>query len=264
MIAENQQLTIEDIGAGLFLIFYGLIGIIVYLIVCLAMCQMCAEIVGFRFLISQAITDMLLMIQFGIWPGIVILSKDEYLPENYRWHLHIYLDFMWWAMVYHYPMVAWSRLAAIEWPNWFRCLSHATCTAICCIPWCIALMQSVIEHQFDWFKPLYYDSDLYGLTTDWQEYNASGTGRLYSFCNVLSMILPFPFYTIAFCSIIRRNKRHSKSSVTSEKLSVTKNKYRRKDSLSAINVLIQKQLTIETRLIIPCLINTIFFVFGQV
>ncbi|KHN85191.1 hypothetical protein Tcan_04132 [Toxocara canis] len=249
-----DQLSAEDIAAGLFLFLYGLIGLLTNILVCWPMCQMRNEIVGFRFLLSQAITDILLMIQFGLWPGFVILSQEEHLPKRYRWHLHLYLDFMWWAMVYHYPIVAWSRFAAIEWPTWFRCLSHTTCALICFIPWITALTQSTIAHQFDWFKPLYYDARQYGLTTDWQTYNMSGTGRFYALCNVVSMILPFPLYGVAFWALIRRNKRHS--------LNKKRHRRSRADS-TTMNILLQKQLSIESRLLIPCIINTLIFVFGQ-
>ncbi|VDM36693.1 unnamed protein product [Toxocara canis] len=250
-----DQLSAEDIAAGLFLFLYGLIGLLTNILVCWPMCQMRNEIVGFRFLLSQAITDILLMIQFGLWPGFVILSQEEHLPKRYRWHLHLYLDFMWWAMVYHYPIVAWSRFAAIEWPTWFRCLSHTTCALICFIPWITALTQSTIAHQFDWFKPLYYDARQYGLTTDWQTYNMSGTGRFYALCNVVSMILPFPLYGVAFWALIRRNKRHS--------LNKKRHRRSRADS-TTMNILLQKQLSIESRLLIPCIINTLIFVFGQI
>ncbi|PIO68519.1 hypothetical protein TELCIR_09693, partial [Teladorsagia circumcincta] len=168
-----------DAVAGLFLIVFGIIGILLYGLITYSMLQMIGEIVGFRFLISQAITDVLLLIQFAIWPGITILCQDELIPVESRWHVHIYLDFTWWAMVYHYTVVAWSRWAAVQWPNWFRVLSPTTCVAICALPWIAGLVQSIVEHQFKWFVPLYFNPDRYGMDADWVKYNAYGTNTYY-------------------------------------------------------------------------------------
>uniref|UniRef100_A0A0M3HKS3 G-protein coupled receptors family 1 profile domain-containing protein n=1 Tax=Ascaris lumbricoides TaxID=6252 RepID=A0A0M3HKS3_ASCLU len=59
----DGHLSVEDVLAGLFLLLYGSIGIFINLLVCWPMCQMCNEIVGFRFLLSQVVIDILLMIQ---------------------------------------------------------------------------------------------------------------------------------------------------------------------------------------------------------
>jgi len=58
-------LDCDDVVAGLFLLVYGLIGIGFYAVVTLSMIKMCKDIVGFRFLISQSISDVLLLIQVG-------------------------------------------------------------------------------------------------------------------------------------------------------------------------------------------------------
>lgn len=137
----------SDAAAGIFLLLFGIVGCALYGLIVCSMWRMVNEIVGFRFLISQALTDILLMIQFGIWPGIVILTQNEIINESWRWNIHIYLDFTWWAMVYHYTVIAWSRLAAVQWPNWFRTLPHGTSIMICAIPWFTGLLQSLVEHQ---------------------------------------------------------------------------------------------------------------------
>lgn len=127
-----------------------------------------------------------------------------------------------WAMVYHYTVVAWSRWAAVQWPNWFRVLPPATCLGICAMPWVAGLLQSVIEHQvgrfildvssgsngsqlqFDWFVPLYFNPTRYGMDSDWERYNALGTNTYYMICNVVFMVLPFPFYAAALIILFRR------------------------------------------------------------
>ncbi|KAE9552802.1 hypothetical protein FO519_003989 [Halicephalobus sp. NKZ332] len=248
----------EDIVAGMFLFIYGAIGIAFYAIVTLSMIRMSKDIVGFRFLISQSITDVLLLIQFGIWPGLVILSQNEILPVEWRWYVHLYLDFTWWSMVYHYPIVAWSRLAAVQFPNWFRTLKPKKCFLICSIAWIVGLIQSIVEHQFPWFEPLYYDPTHYGLRTNWTAYNSNGTGTYYMVFNVSSMILPFPFYGIALYVLFTRQKR--------QLIDPMRVRVRGNSVASTITngISAQRSLSIETRLLIPCIINTVLFVVGQV
>uniref|UniRef100_A0A1I7XLM0 mRNA_cap_enzyme domain-containing protein n=1 Tax=Heterorhabditis bacteriophora TaxID=37862 RepID=A0A1I7XLM0_HETBA len=163
--------------------------------------EIAGEITGFRFLISQALTDVLLLIQFGVWPGIIILCQKEFIPISLRWHLHVYLDFTWWAMAYHYTVIAWSRYAAVQWPSWFRTLPYGTSILICAFPWFFGLLQSMVEHQVK-----------------------------------LSRINLHVFY-------IGPQSHYRISS-------------------STLNT-VQRQMSIETRLLIPCIINTILFVIGQ-
>ncbi|XGW03955.1 hypothetical protein V3C99_015247 [Haemonchus contortus] len=246
-------MLLPDAVAGLFLVLIGLVGVLLYGLITYSMLQMIGEIVGFRFLISQAITDLLLLLQFAIWPGFTILIQDEVLPEGTRWHVHIYLDFTWWAMVYHYTVVAWSRWAAVQWPNWFRVLAPTTCLAICAAPWVAGLVQSIVEHQFDWFVPLYFNPSRYGMDADWVKYNESGTNTYYMVCNVVLMVLPFPFYAAALIILFRRQaERTIKARVHTTR------------STTPALLSIQRQMSIETRLLVPCIINTILFVVGQV
>uniref|UniRef100_A0A158P8V8 G_PROTEIN_RECEP_F1_2 domain-containing protein n=1 Tax=Angiostrongylus cantonensis TaxID=6313 RepID=A0A158P8V8_ANGCA len=196
--------------------------------------------------------------QFAIWPGITILCQDEILPEMTRWHVHIYLDFTWWAMVYHYTMVAWSRWAAIQWPNWFRVLPPTNCLMICFIPWLVGLTQSIIEHQFDWFVPLYFNPQRYGMDTDWLRYEESGTNTYYMGCNAVLMVLPFPFYAAALNILLRR-----RADRITKRMSIPETRSQFSSGKRNSILSIQRQLSIETRLLIPCIINTIFFIVGQ-
>uniref|UniRef100_A0A0N4Z0I4 G_PROTEIN_RECEP_F1_2 domain-containing protein n=1 Tax=Parastrongyloides trichosuri TaxID=131310 RepID=A0A0N4Z0I4_PARTI len=251
---RGWNLSGDDLFAGLFLLTFGTFGITLYVIVCIAMAKMCKEIVGFRFLLSQALTDILLLLQFGIWPGVVILTKYEFIPDDYKWHMHVYLDFTWWAMVYHYSIVAWSRLAAVQFPNWFRTLSNKTCLIICSTAWVGGLLQTLIEHQLPWFEILYYDPKHYALTGNWANYNENGTATYYMIFNWSSIILPFPFYGFALYVLFKRQRRQLYNSL----------KHRIRENSSISDYSVQRQLSIETRLLIPCIINTILFVVGQI
>ncbi|CAJ0579412.1 unnamed protein product, partial [Mesorhabditis spiculigera] len=249
-------MTGEDALAGLILIIVGLVGVILYVAITYSMIRMCHEIVGFRFLISQAISDILLMIQFGIWPGLIILCQHELIPETWRWHLHVYLDFTWWAMVYHYSIVAWSRWAAVQWPNWFRTLQNGTCVLICLSAWFLGLVQSLVEHQFQWFEPLYYNPKRYGMDADWKRYVNDGTASYYLSLNVALMVLPFPFYAAALAVLFKRQRKRI--------VDLKSRPAGRSPSLTPVALTAQRQLSIETRLLIPCICNTVLFVVGQV
>ncbi|KIH47091.1 hypothetical protein ANCDUO_22852, partial [Ancylostoma duodenale] len=75
----------SDVVAGLSLLLFGLVGVCLFGLVTYSMVQMVGDIVGFRFLISQAITDILLLIQVQynshfqklatFFPGKIQLSR---------------------------------------------------------------------------------------------------------------------------------------------------------------------------------------------
>ncbi|KAK0410617.1 hypothetical protein QR680_005235 [Steinernema hermaphroditum] len=248
----GPRLQSDDVIAGGLLFLIGVFGLSLYGVVCTTMARMC-EIVGFRFILSQALCDIFLLLQFAIWPGLVILTKSEITPPEFRWHLHIYLDATWWAMVYHYPILAWSRLAAVQHPNWFRLLSPTKCFLICSAAWVIGVVQSLVEHQFSWFEPLHYDPTTYGLTADWAVYGKGGTYSYFLFFNVSMMVIPFPFYGYAIFLLFNRHRKQPLLELSKGRTSLT-------PSL----VIVQRQLSIESRLLLPCVINTLIFVFGQV
>ncbi|ETN76452.1 hypothetical protein NECAME_11652 [Necator americanus] len=250
----------SDAVAGLSLLLFGIVGVCLFGLVTYSMLQMIGEIVGFRFLISQAVTDILLLIQFAVWPGITILCQNEILPVGVRWHVHIYLDFTWWAMVYHYTVVAWSRWAAVQWPNWFRVLPSSTCFCICAVPWLAGLTQSIVEHQFDWFVPLYFNPERYGMDSDWARYNGYGTNTYYMICNVVLMVLPFPLYAAALIKLFRRQTEKTISEFSDFEQSENWAPYH----FIFIHHNPRRQMSIETRLLVPCIINTILFVVGQI
>ncbi|KAK6755146.1 hypothetical protein RB195_013867 [Necator americanus] len=66
----------SDAVAGLSLLLFGIVGICLFGLVTYSMLQMIGEIVGFRFLISQAVTDILLLIQTSLVP-IHRFRRDE-------------------------------------------------------------------------------------------------------------------------------------------------------------------------------------------
>lgn len=96
------------------------------------------------------------------------------------------------------------------------------------------------------------------MTTDWLAYNKEGTATYYMIFNVSSMILPFPFYGIALYVLFARQK---KQLIDPMRIRVRGNSVA---SSIANGISPQRSLSIETRLLIPCIINTVLFVVGQV
>lgn len=79
-----SPLSAEDLFAGLSLILIAAFSISVYAIMMKIMKRQDKEIVGYRFLISAGCSDILLLINYGLWPGLTILLKSEIIPKGWR------------------------------------------------------------------------------------------------------------------------------------------------------------------------------------
>ena len=88
-----SPLSGEDFIAGLSLIFIAVFSISVYVIMMTIMKRQDKEIVGYRFLISAGFSDLLLLFNYGIWPGLTILTKSEIIPKNWRTWQQVRLPF---------------------------------------------------------------------------------------------------------------------------------------------------------------------------
>ncbi|CAI5450112.1 unnamed protein product [Caenorhabditis angaria] len=117
----------------------------------------------------------------------------------------------------------------------------------------IGLVQSILEHQFEWFEPLYYSPERYGMMSNWERYQNEGTHTYYMVCNVILMVLPFPLYAAALAVVFKRQTKRQ-----------IRSKYTQTPICTSSYAAQQRQLSIETRLLVPCIINTILFVVGQV
>src|SRR5689334_721200 len=93
-----EPLTLEDILAAGILIVFGVFFICLYSIVAYVMLKCDKEIVGFRFLFSASIADILLLFNYTIWPGLTILFKSEIIPRWSRHWVQFYLDWVWFSM----------------------------------------------------------------------------------------------------------------------------------------------------------------------
>uniref|UniRef100_A0A1I7WQF2 7TM_GPCR_Srx domain-containing protein n=1 Tax=Heterorhabditis bacteriophora TaxID=37862 RepID=A0A1I7WQF2_HETBA len=137
----HRPLDLEDMIAGGSMLTIGTLTISLYAIVMRIMWKQDKDIVGYRFLISTGVTDMLLLINYGIWPGLTILTKSEIITPNMRHWLQIYLDWAWFSMVWHYSVVGWSRWYAIRSPHEFRNQKRWISYLICSCCYILSMIQ---------------------------------------------------------------------------------------------------------------------------
>uniref|UniRef100_A0AC34FHK8 Uncharacterized protein n=1 Tax=Panagrolaimus sp. ES5 TaxID=591445 RepID=A0AC34FHK8_9BILA len=65
------------------------------------------------------------------------------------------MDFAWFSMCYHYMIIAWSRFAAIKFPNTFRIQSRKWSYSVCAGCYVVALIQVLLTHFQPWNKILH-------------------------------------------------------------------------------------------------------------
>lgn len=91
---RTSSLSAEDLFAGLSLILIAVFAISLYAIMMKIMKRQDKEIVGYRFLISAGCSDLLLLFNYGIWPGLTILFKSEIIPQSWRTWQQVRLFFL--------------------------------------------------------------------------------------------------------------------------------------------------------------------------
>uniref|UniRef100_A0A1I8ARC1 DUF4328 domain-containing protein n=1 Tax=Steinernema glaseri TaxID=37863 RepID=A0A1I8ARC1_9BILA len=80
----SEQLTAEDMLAGGSLLVFAAIFLPLYALVAAVMYRNDRDIIGFRFLFSAAIADMVLLVNYSLWPALTILSKSEIIVPGMR------------------------------------------------------------------------------------------------------------------------------------------------------------------------------------
>uniref|UniRef100_A0A914WKT2 G-protein coupled receptors family 1 profile domain-containing protein n=1 Tax=Plectus sambesii TaxID=2011161 RepID=A0A914WKT2_9BILA len=244
----------EDFFAGLSLIVLALFFIFLYAIVAFVMFRGSDETVGFRYLFSAAISGILLLFNYGVWPGLVILTKSEITTKSMRPWVQMYLDWAWFAMCYHYTVIAWSRFIAITYPSYFRQQTQLYSYSVCACCYAAALVQVLSTHFQSWYVTFYYEPSAYGmLAENFEKYLNDGLSMFFFIYHLIMMSLPFVFYTLAIIFLIK----HKRSVNASHLL-------RRQATNTSTSTHHSKQHFIEMRLIAPCVFNTVLFIFGQI
>ncbi|VDK50759.1 unnamed protein product [Anisakis simplex] len=245
----SEPLDADDLFAGLFLIVFALIFVPLYALVAYVMFRDDKEIIGFRYLFSAAIADILLLINYGIVPGISILFKSQLIAPNARHWLQIYLDWAWFSMCYHYSLISWSRFAAIRSPHSFRIQSRCLSYTLCAGCYVLALIQVLCTHFRSWYVTFYYEPSAYGmLSENFNKYLEDGQSSFFMSFHVIMMVIPLFFYTWSIWLL------------TKHRNGITTN--RRRSSFSS--VITKSKSRVEMRLILPCVFNAVVFTIGQV
>uniref|UniRef100_A0A914WQR5 Uncharacterized protein n=1 Tax=Plectus sambesii TaxID=2011161 RepID=A0A914WQR5_9BILA len=155
-----------DFFAGLSLIVLALFFIFLYAIVAFVMFRGSEKTVGFRYLFSAAISGILLLFNYGVWPGLVILTKSEITTESMRPWVHMYLDWVWFASCNHYTVVAWSRFVAVTYPSYFRRETKVISYSVCGCCYVAALVLVLCTNFQPWYVTFYYEPSAYGMVAE--------------------------------------------------------------------------------------------------
>ena len=202
------MLTNDDLFAGISMILIGLIGILLHIIEFFGIQKLYKQFAGFRLIFGQKIVDILLLYQFGIWPGIVCLTKNTLIPIEYKIYPHIYMDTTWFFMCYMTVLISISRLICVIFPVYFRRFGKTQCYLFFLIAFLVSFCQSVGVHTTDWFVSLYYDPNVYGTTGDFKKHQNGGTATYYLVANGFVMCsYLFIYSAIAFTMLMRRKVR---------------------------------------------------------
>ncbi|VDP20911.1 unnamed protein product, partial [Onchocerca flexuosa] len=73
----------NDIIAGGTLISLALIFLLIYTLIAFVLYRESGTITGFVYLLSSSVNNMILLINYALWPGILIIAKIR-PPENGR------------------------------------------------------------------------------------------------------------------------------------------------------------------------------------
>ncbi|KAI6213331.1 hypothetical protein M3Y94_00137800 [Aphelenchoides besseyi] len=247
----QQPLSFDDLIAAGVLLIVGLVSITFYGVVAYVMKKNDKDIVGFRFLFSAAIADIFLLFNYSIWPALTILFKSEIISKWMRHWVQMYLDLMWFSMCYHYLLIAWSRFAAIKFASSFRTLSKRFSYGLCVLVYIIAFIQVLATHFQPWYVVFYFEPSEYGmLCEDFPKYLNEGQSLFFATFHFIMIVIPAAFYIWALIVLYEYNKRRSGNLF--HKTSTAGNGAKAKTTRT------------EIRLMVPCALNTLVFIVGQV
>uniref|UniRef100_A0AC35FUH7 7TM GPCR serpentine receptor class x (Srx) domain-containing protein n=1 Tax=Panagrolaimus sp. PS1159 TaxID=55785 RepID=A0AC35FUH7_9BILA len=252
-----MELTSDDLFAGISMIFIGIIGILLHGIEYFGIRKLYKQFIGFRLILGQKIIDILLLYQFGIWPGIVCLTKNTLIPIEYKEYAHVYLDTTWFSMCYLTVLISFSRLICVIFPVYFRQFGKKQCYICFAIACGTAFLQSVGVHTTSWFVSLFYDPEVYGTTGDFKKHQNGGTATYYFITNGFVMITYLLVYSvIAFTMIVRRKLfKNVSGTVTTNTVINIKGGGNPRRNVSSNSV--------EIRLMISCIASALLFITGQ-
>ncbi|KAF8358890.1 hypothetical protein PRIPAC_93885 [Pristionchus pacificus] len=193
----HSPLSLEDcLAAGSLLLLCGIF-IPLTALVAYVMYKADKEIIGYRYLISASFADINCMLQYGFFNAVAILTKNSITHDRVgRDIMHFWINWMWFAFCLHYPLVAWSRFAAIKFPIWFRTQRRWHSYAICGFVYLVAFIMVCITHW--WFiVRFYYEPAAYGLLADdFVKYLTGGHSAMFMYLHIFCVVFPLILYLL--------------------------------------------------------------------
>ncbi|KAF8356862.1 hypothetical protein PRIPAC_91857 [Pristionchus pacificus] len=252
----HSPLSLEDCLAGGAMILLCAIFIPLTVLVSLVMWKADKEIIGYRYLISASFADINCMLQYGFLNGIAILTKNPLThSEDGRSAMQIYIDIIWFSLCLHYPLVAWSRFAAIKTPIWFRSQQRWNSYVICLGVYLVAVIMARPEFYTLRFRR---DDSLVAVVRQillrtvsvWTagggfrqarrfRYLVQGMSAMFLYLHIFCVVVPLILYLWTIALILR-------------------------DRNAAAGAKSRGQMSVEKRLMVPCIIGNVIFVIGQV
>uniref|UniRef100_A0A914YI50 Uncharacterized protein n=1 Tax=Panagrolaimus superbus TaxID=310955 RepID=A0A914YI50_9BILA len=252
-----MELTTDDLFAGISMIMIGLIGILLHGVEFFGIRKLYKQFIGFRLILGAKLVDVLLLFQFGIWPGIVCLTKNTLIPVEYKEYAHVYMDTTWFSMCYLTVFISLSRLICVIFPFIFRQFGKRHCNICFFIAGGTAFFQSVGVHTTSWFVSLYYDPEVYGTTGDFKKHQNGGTATYYFITNGFVMGSYLIVYSaIAFTMIVRRKLFKAVNGTISTNVVVNIKGVKHTKRVVSSN-------SVEFRLMVSCIASALLFITGQ-
>ncbi|KAL3986313.1 putative integral membrane protein [Acanthocheilonema viteae] len=256
----NKPLNLNDKIAGGTLIFFAIIFLSICTITSFVLYRESHVIKSFLYLLSAAINNMFLLINYALLPGILILFK-KHVPKYGRRFCQIYFDTMWFSMCYHTLLIAWTRFAAICRPCQFRKQQNSTIYMLCSMCYVIAVVQSTVVYFQPWYVTFYYEASAYGMIPeDIELYLKGGKSQFFTIFHSLIFIATFALYSCALFLLFKYNLQVRRSHVTKITPSAIRPNATRWSLFPTASVGIRT----ETKLILPCFCNAVVFLIGQV
>ncbi|GMR30820.1 hypothetical protein PMAYCL1PPCAC_01015, partial [Pristionchus mayeri] len=214
----------DDLLAGvsllvLLFVFIPIYATVIYVFVCAE-----REIIGFRYLLSAAIADILCMVEYAGLNGYAILAKSRLVSVEGRPWLQMYIDYVW------------SRLHSILFPYSFQHQSRRVSYGVSVVlGWIAPMIFECAIHWQPFMTVFYFEPAMYGmLSEDFVRYLTDGQSTLILSINAICGFLPFLFYGIAVILLVKHG-------ITST----------------------SKLQRVEVMLILPCVLASVVFVVGQ-
>ncbi|KAM3716314.1 Orexin receptor type [Dirofilaria immitis] len=253
----TKPLNFDDIIAGGTLILLAVIFLLIYILISFILYRKCHVITFFIYLLSVSINNMILLINYSLVPGFLIITKTRF-PVSGRRICQIYFDTMWFSMCYHTALIAWSRYQAVCHPWRFRSQKNSTIYVLCFICYIVAFMQSMILYHLPWYVTFYYDASAYGMVTDDIElYLKGGKAQFFGIFHAIILTKTFIFYGCALYPLIKQKLQNRNNATIRSTSEVIEPKISR-SIISNTSI-----FRAESRLILPCICNATVFLLSQ-